>query len=114
MQESEELSNLTEVTNASQPDNGSEVIAEDETMITLTQQQEASIIADAKADLVSHLIKTRGKDLELLESVEVSGILRMDRRTWERLIPRVVIAPGVYRYQMADIVAFIESRKEKP
>lgn len=83
-------------------------------MITHTPQQEASILEDAKCDLVSHMIKTRGKELELLEAVEVSGILRMDKRTWEKLIPRVVIAPGVYRYQMADIVAFIESRKEKP
>lgn len=83
-------------------------------MITLTPEQESAILSDAKSELVSHLIKTRGKELELLEAVEVSGILRMDKRTWEKLIPRVVIAPGVYRWQMADIVKFIEDRKERP
>jgi hypothetical protein len=82
-------------------------------MITLTKEQEKALLDSAKSELVRHLIKTRGKELELLEAFEVSGILRLDRRTWEKSIPRVTIAPGVYRYQMADVVKFIDDRKER-
>jgi hypothetical protein len=82
-------------------------------MITLTKEQEKALLESAKADFVRHLISTRGKELELLEAFEVSGILRLDRRTWEKSIPKVTISAGVYRYQMADVVKFIEDRKER-
>lgn len=49
----------------------------------------------------------------LLTIHELCGIFNKDRRAVEKLgIPRVVLGPGEYRYDPADVEAFIASRKE--
>lgn len=81
-------------------------------MITLSPEREAALLDEAKSDLVAHLIATRGASLVLLEEFEVAALLKSDPRTWEKNLPRVVIAPGVHRWQLSDILEFIERRKE--
>lgn len=51
----------------------------------------------------------------LLTSQQVAGIFNLDIRSVVKLgIPRVVLAPGEYRYDPADLEAFLTSRKETP
>jgi hypothetical protein len=50
---------------------------------------------------------------KLLTIHELCGIFNKDRRACEKLgIPRVVLAPGEYRYDPADVEEFIAGRKE--
>lgn len=51
---------------------------------------------------------------ELLTLHQLCGIFNKDRKAVEKLgIPRVVLGPGDYRYDPADVEAFIAGRKEK-
>ncbi len=52
---------------------------------------------------------------KLLTIHELCGIFNKERRACEKLgIPRIVLGPNDYRWDPADVDAFIESRKEKP
>lgn len=51
---------------------------------------------------------------KLLTVWEVCGVFNKDRRAVEKMgIPRVVLGPGDYRYNLADVEAFIAERTER-
>lgn len=51
---------------------------------------------------------------KLLTLHELCGIFNKDRKAVEKMgIKRVVLAPGDYRYNLADVEAFIAERTER-
>lgn len=83
-------------------------------MIALTPDLERQILADAKKAVVDRLVTGVEEELKLLEAVEVSALLKLDPRTWMKLIPSVSLAPGIRRWLRADVAKFIQDRREKP
>lgn len=82
--------------------------------LSLSSQQLTDIIEQAVQKLVNHLIMERRDDLQLLTVVQASALLHLEVRTLNKLVPRIVISPGQYRYKASDIAAFIEKRREMP
>jgi len=56
--------------------------------------------------------KKRLRDLELLSEQRACGILDVSRGVLLKTIPRVVISPGVFRWRVVDIEAFLKERLE--
>ena len=90
-------------------------------MIQLSESQLMAIIKDAikknhqaAADnQITEMEEQRPRE-KLLTIHELCGIFNKDRRACEKLgIPRVVLGPNDYRYDPADVKAFIQGRKER-
>jgi hypothetical protein len=81
-------------------------------MITLTPQQEETLLEQVKTTMVERLLGDRRDDLQLLTPQQVSGLLNLDPRSWQGSIPRVVVTPSTYRYRAADVAAYIAKRTE--
>ena len=56
--------------------------------------------------------KKRLRDLELMSEQRACGILDVSRGVLLKSIPRVVISPGVFRWRLVDIEAFLKDRLE--
>lgn len=57
--------------------------------------------------------RERLRNLELLSEQKACGLLDVSRGVLlKSTIPRVTLAPGVFRYRLADVEAFITERLE--
>ena len=66
------------------------------------------------SEVVAAIIAEVGEDLRLISPSQACGLLDVAPKTLkESGIPRVVLAPKVIKYRLADIRAFIQSRLEK-
>jgi len=63
---------------------------------------------------MSTITETEPPRPKLLTIHEVCGIFNKERKAIDKLgIPRVVLGPGDYRYNLADVEKFIEERTER-
>ena len=56
--------------------------------------------------------KKRLRDLECLSEQRACGILDVSRSVLLKHVPRVTIAPGIYRWRVVDIESFLKERLE--
>jgi len=81
-------------------------------VITLSPEQTSSILAEAKAELVAHLITQHKDDLSFLSPAQAGGYLDVTQNTLMDLkIPRSRIGTKI-RYQLSDLKKYLESTKE--
>lgn len=82
--------------------------------LPLTDKQIASLIKEARAELVERLITECKDELDLITTAQAAGILDVNPVTLSKLpIPRYVFVAGkLVKYRLSEVRAYVESRRE--
>ena len=82
--------------------------------ITIPRTMIREFVAEARAQLVAELIDAHRDEIQLLSPAQVCGLLDVNPATLSKsAIPRVVLAPKMIRYRLADVKSFIASHMEE-
>jgi len=81
-------------------------------MITLSQEQEAAIIRESTSELVKALVTNHGRN-PLVSCAQAAGILNVTTQTLRKL-PITSYEVGGVSYRVADLEAYLETKKCNP
>jgi hypothetical protein len=83
--------------------------------ITLTPEQLETVLSQARAEIVQHILTECRDRITLISRSQAAGLLNVEPRTLDAIgIPRAAFCVGkIIRYRLADIASFIEANLEK-
>lgn len=85
--------------------------------LPLTESQIAQIVADARQDIVTHVIASHKDDLDTISTAQAGGILDISAATLSNIprkqLPRYVIIPNkVVKYRLSEVRAYLATTRE--
>jgi|APGre2960657404_1045060.scaffolds.fasta_scaffold280427_2 hypothetical protein len=83
--------------------------------ITLTPEQLETVLSQARAEIVQHILTECRDRITLISRSQAAGLLNVEPRTMDAMgIPRVSLCVGKrIGYRLSDIVSYIEANLER-